>query len=138
MKLIPDYKREAFTRMRVMSHSLRIETGRWSRTPSEQRVCQCDENSVQTERHVLIQCRLSEASRARYPMLCFDNIKVLLNETVFLYELCAYVHEVTDIFTQLWYSHLFALLIISLYFLCIRIRYMVQLNIHFPFSYSLW
>ena len=53
LKLIPDYKREAFTRIRVMSHNLRIETGRWSRTPTEQRVCQCDGDKVQTEQHVL-------------------------------------------------------------------------------------
>ena len=101
LKLIPDYKRQAFTRFRVMSHNLRIETGRWSRTPTEQRVCQCDEISIQTEQHVLIVCPLSEASRARYPMLRFNNIKDLLNEDVFLAELCAYTYEVMHIFTQL-------------------------------------
>lgn len=30
---IPDYKHEAFARLRLMSHSFRIEVGRWSRTP---------------------------------------------------------------------------------------------------------
>ena len=51
---IPDYQRESFTRLRLMSHSLRIETGRWSRTPAQDRVCVCDGNHVQTERHVLV------------------------------------------------------------------------------------
>ena len=84
-----------------MSHNLRIETGRWSRTPTEQRVCQCDDSSVQTERHVLTECPLSETSRERYPMLRFDDLNVLMNETVFLEELCAYIYEVTHIFTEL-------------------------------------
>ena len=37
---IPDYLRISFTRMRLMSHRLKIETGRWSRIPTEGRVCQ--------------------------------------------------------------------------------------------------
>ena len=32
-EFIPDYKRVSFTRLRLMSHKLRVETGRWSRTP---------------------------------------------------------------------------------------------------------
>ena len=27
---VPDYKRQAFTRLRLMSHNLRVEVGRWS------------------------------------------------------------------------------------------------------------
>ena len=63
MKFIPDYKRESFTRLRLMSHSLRIEVGRWSRTPTDQRVCQCDGQQVQTEQHVMIHCPLSALYR---------------------------------------------------------------------------
>ena len=37
-ELIEDYKRESFTRLRLMSYNLRIEVGRWSRTPAAQRV----------------------------------------------------------------------------------------------------
>ncbi len=33
---IPDYMRQSFTRLRVMSHSLRVEVGRWSRTPRQE------------------------------------------------------------------------------------------------------
>ncbi len=44
----------ATTRLRLSSHRLRIETGRWSRIPREERLCSCGEN-VQTESHVLLQ-----------------------------------------------------------------------------------
>ena len=40
---IPEHHRIAFTRFRVGSHRFRIETGRWSRTPREGRLCPCGE-----------------------------------------------------------------------------------------------
>ena len=49
--------RTAFTRLRLSSHRLRIETGRWTRTPRDERVCQCGEG-VQTEKHVICDCVL--------------------------------------------------------------------------------
>ena len=55
--LLQDDLRIVFTRFRVSSHRLRIETGRWSRTPREERLCQCG-NGVQSERHVLVDCQL--------------------------------------------------------------------------------
>ena len=57
---VPDYLRLAFTRLRTMSHDLRIETGRWSRTPRDLRVCPCSPVSIQDEEHVLIRCPLSQ------------------------------------------------------------------------------
>ena len=44
---IPDFTRMAFTRIRLMSHDLKIETGRWSRTSWELRVCPCDGQATQ-------------------------------------------------------------------------------------------
>jgi hypothetical protein len=38
---IPEYLRVACTRLRLSSHRLRIETGRWSRIPRENRHCTC-------------------------------------------------------------------------------------------------
>jgi hypothetical protein len=46
----PKYLRIAFTRLRLSSHNLRIETGRWSRIERERRLCTCGE--IQTEEHV--------------------------------------------------------------------------------------
>jgi hypothetical protein len=64
--LIPEYTRIAVTRMRLSSHRLRVETGRWARIPRENRLCPCGE-SVQTEEHVLLYCHLTEELRNLYP-----------------------------------------------------------------------
>ena len=52
-----DYLRISFSRFRLSSHRLKIETGRWTGIPQENRLCQCGQ-SVQTERHVLCDCAL--------------------------------------------------------------------------------
>ena len=48
---IPDNLRISFTRLRLSSHRLRIELGRWSNTPRDARLCNC--GSVQDEEHIL-------------------------------------------------------------------------------------
>ena len=94
---IPDFLRCAFTRTRLMSHNLKVETGRWSRIPRESRLCQCDSLSVQTEQHVLIDCILSRHVRGKY------NINTRSLETLFSEEedeitLCKYIHETLKIY----------------------------------------
>ena len=75
---IPEVARIAVSRLRLSSHYLRIETGRWSRIPRENRLCQCGE--VQTEHHVLIECPLSETLRTQYPVVKqYANISDLLS-----------------------------------------------------------
>ena len=49
---IPDNLRITFTRIRLSSHRLRVEVGRWSRTPREKRLCPC--GSFQDEEHLLV------------------------------------------------------------------------------------
>ena len=51
-RLVPEYNRKAFTRLRLSSHKLKIDTGRWSRIPKEARRCPCGE--IQTEEHMLL------------------------------------------------------------------------------------
>ena len=63
--IVEDDFRIAFTRLRLSSHRLRIETGRWARIPRERRVCQCGE-AVQSEKHVLCECNLVEHLRREY------------------------------------------------------------------------
>ena len=48
---IPDYLRISFTRYRLSSHMLRVETGRWSRTPRSERICPCG-TGIQDEFHI--------------------------------------------------------------------------------------
>ena len=69
--LLDDDLRICFTRFRVSSHRLRIETGRWSRTPSEQRLCQCGA-SVESEAHVLVECPLVQPIREKYELENID------------------------------------------------------------------
>ena len=54
--VIPDFLRITFTRFRLSSHRLRIEVGRWSRTPHDERICSCG-TGIQDELH-LFQCPL--------------------------------------------------------------------------------
>ena len=63
---IPEYARISCTRIRLSSHRLRIETGRWSRTPREERKCTCGVH-IQTEEHVLLSCRETSHIRQLYP-----------------------------------------------------------------------
>ena len=74
---IPEHHRIAFTRFRVGSHRFRIETGRWSRTPRERRLCPCGE--VQDEVHVVKNCDLLRDVRARYSDINYDEISETMN-----------------------------------------------------------
>lgn len=69
---IPEHYRLAATRLRLSSHNLAIETGRWSRTPPEARLCSC--GSVQTEAHVLFHCNRTATYRINHSQLSFTNV----------------------------------------------------------------
>ena len=96
---IPDHERMSFSRIRLISHNLKIETGRWSRIPRERRVCQCDNTQLQTEAHVLISCALTHNIRLRYPILDFTNINTLLSEASHIRPLCTYVYEILRVYS---------------------------------------
>ena len=96
---IPDYQRVSFSRIRLISHSLKIETGRWSRIPRERRVCQCDNTQLQTEAHALISCSLTQNIRQNYSMLNFTDINSLLGEESHIHHLCIYIHQVLRFYT---------------------------------------
>ena len=69
--------RVAFSRIRLGSHRLKIETGRWSRIPREARLCTC--GAIQTEQHVLLICPDSEPLRGQFPRLDFKELGALMN-----------------------------------------------------------
>ena len=56
--LIPEVYRISFSRLRLSSHRLRIETGRWSRIPRDRRLCPCGQ--IQDEEHVLAHCQITQ------------------------------------------------------------------------------
>ena len=96
-RYIPDCLRTSFSRVRLMSHSLKVETGRWSRTPREQRLCdRCDAGAVQDEEHALITCSFTQHLRRRHQNLNFTSMNALLEEEENLRDLAEYVHSVAQ------------------------------------------
>ena len=75
---VPEFQRITYTRLRLMSHRLKVETGRWTRpvTPRERRLCSC--NAIQTEEHVLLECPLTAHMRTPF-FNQFSNIASLFN-----------------------------------------------------------
>ena len=94
---IPDYLRTSFTRVRLMSHRLKSETGRWSRIPVEGRVCQCNRTSIQDESHVLLICSISAHLRTEFNMLSFVSMSSLINSSD-SYNMCKYMHKVLKLY----------------------------------------
>ena len=90
---IPEQERIAFTRLRLSSHRLKIETGRWSRIPKEQRICQCGD--VQIEQHVLLDCDLTAQIRHT------AGINTSSMDSLMKYnidQLCKYIHNILKFF----------------------------------------
>lgn len=96
--VIPEYKRIAFSRFRLSSHRLAIETGRWSRIPREERFCKCPEKSVQTEEHVLCQCSLSKPVRDKYKNeIVFTNCSEFFRSND-IQKICAVAYEIIKLY----------------------------------------
>ena len=93
-KNVPEYVRTAFTRIRLGSHRLRIETGRWARLPADERLCMC--GAVQTELHVLLFCPETEPLRDSFPNLNFRDLEALMEGNVL--DLARFCHMVLDRF----------------------------------------
>ena len=86
-----EHHRIAATRLRLSSHYLRIETGRWARIPREQRFCPCRED-LQTESHVVTTCPLTNFLRIEFDELKFDTIAEFFNSTN-IAKMCKYCYE---------------------------------------------
>ena len=66
-------RRIIFTKLRLSSHGLAIERGRWSRTPRDNRLCACGQ--IQTEEHIICECIVSADIRHMYPNVPFDHYR---------------------------------------------------------------
>lgn len=96
---VAERDRVAFTRFRVSSHSLAVETGRWSRRgrgrlPLEERLCVCGQ--VQTEEHVVEHCRLTENLRVAHN---FSRIQDLFSGTFSHVITCNIIRRILDIYS---------------------------------------
>ena len=95
---VPERDRVAFTRFRVLSHSLAVEVGRWSRRGRgrlslEERLCRCGD--IQTEVHVVQHCTLTHHMRHHHN---FSTIQDLFSN-MFSYETtCKIIRQILDIY----------------------------------------
>ena len=88
---VSEWKRVNFTRFRLSSHNLKIETGRWSRIEREERLCDCGE--VQDELHVIVYCPKSASIRER-----FNIQETSLNEVMKHPSIVEIISEVTRLY----------------------------------------
>ena len=92
--------RTAFTRFRVSSHMLAIETGRWNRRgrgrlPVEERLCSCGLGLVQSEDHVISSCPLSYSLRSKYNFTCLND---LMTGDIPMETVCKIIYEVLELY----------------------------------------
>ena len=61
---LSDHYRKIFTKFRTSNHKLPIETGRWTNTPRQERVCNiCDLEEVGDEFHYIFNCKFFKKER---------------------------------------------------------------------------
>ena len=99
--LVPDYERAAFTRLRLSSHNLISEKGRWSRIPPNLRICPCDKISVQDEKHAILECSITLEFRRRYMDKLSLHPESTLNELMKnenIDSLCEFIHHCMEMF----------------------------------------
>ena len=94
---IPEHARKAFTRLRLGSHRLKMETGRWARLPPEQRLCECGQ--IQTDEHILCHCTFVVNLRRKYTNVNFDSIENVMNSPC--YDLTKFCYELLSLFESL-------------------------------------
>ena len=103
--IVPEYMRIAFSRMRLSSHRLKIETGRWSRPkiPELERLCECG-NNVQNEEHAILKCPLTDHLRSAIPLIRNDpdiTIDQILNvQEDYAFEICKLCESVLRFFNR--------------------------------------
>ena len=70
--------RQALCKFRTSAHSLKIETGRWNKTPCCNRLCElCNLNQVEDEFHFLLVCSKYQDLRAKFIPLYYFNPPVM-------------------------------------------------------------
>ena len=95
---INENHRISFTRFRVSGHSLACETGRWNRRgrgrlPLEERLCRCGQ--IQTERHVIHECPLSQHIRQNYQ---FQTMETVFSDQFRPDVTCNVIHDILSIY----------------------------------------
>ena len=87
-----------FTRFRLSSHRLKIETGRWARIEVENRVCDCG-GGIQDESHVLFECPKTDEERVLYRVDGTNKDIGVLMVSMDVHELVSFVYSCMQHFT---------------------------------------
>ena len=95
---LDEYKRKEFTRYRVSSHNLKVETGRWGRVERENRVCTRNIGGIQDEEHVIFHCELTKNIRERFAFQS-DSLQGIYEELDDR-TLCEMFYEMSKIFVK--------------------------------------
>ena len=77
---IPDYLRITFSRFRLSSHRLRVEMGRWSRTPPLERLCSCGQG-IQDEHHIFV-CPHVKGMFDSLPKACSSPVELFTDTSI--------------------------------------------------------
>ena len=95
---IDERERLIFTRFRLSSHHLKIETGRWARIDVENRVCDCG-GGIQDESHVLFTYAKTDSIRRRMEVRAedFECIGEMM-DTLDVTKLVPYVYNCMKVF----------------------------------------
>lgn len=91
---ITEYKRLTATRLRLSSHNLEIERGRWCRKPREDRLCSC--GSVQDEQHMLDTCPSTQPIRTEFPSMNFRLPEFFVDNSV---------NDIVDVLHAMFHSY---------------------------------
>ena len=62
-------------------------------------MCACSEE-VQDEEHVLLECPLTEHIRQEYSHLNYSGMTALLNNEMFLLDLCKVIYKIEKLFKE--------------------------------------
>ena len=94
---VNEYHRVAFTRFRVLAHSLTVEAGSWNRRgrgrlPLEATLCVC--GSIQTERLLTQHCTFTQHLRNIYN---FSSIPELFSDNFNGAERCDIIYKILDV-----------------------------------------
>ena len=98
---LKEFHRIAFTKLRVSSHYLRVELGRWARPiiPINERTCNCTTTPViQDEIHVFTNCLITNNISLDFPSVNF-NIPEIFNLSD-AHLLCKICYEIDSKFTR--------------------------------------
>ena len=94
---IEENKRITFTRFRLSSHRLKVETGRWSRIPRENRLCGCGSGQIQDE--MLFDCIKTKGIRDKYTVnkQLYKNVGELMEKYEYM-KLVNFIEDCMNLF----------------------------------------